>query len=71
MSDSLISRIVDKITPGIREWQNRTLDPIYPIVYMDAMVFKIKDDNGFYKNKALHFVIGINLEGKKDLLGMG
>ncbi len=70
MSDSLISRIIDKITPEIREWQNRTLDPIYPIVYMDAMVFKIKDDNGFYKNKALHFVIGINLEGKKDLLGM-
>ena len=70
MSDSLISRIIDKIIPEIKEWQNRSLDPIYPIVYMDAMMFKIKDDNGFYKNKALHFVIGINLEGKKDLLGM-
>lgn len=70
MSDSLISRIIDKITPEIKEWQNRTLEPIYPIVYMDAMVFKIKDDAGFYKNKALHFAIGINLEGKKDLLGM-
>jgi len=70
MSDSLISRIIDKITPEIREWQNRTLEPIYPIVYMDAMVFKIRDDNGFYKNKALHFAIGINLEGKKNLLGM-
>jgi transposase-like protein len=70
MSDSIISRIIDKITPEIEEWQNRTLEPIYPIVYMDAMVFKIKDDNGFYKNKALHFAIGINLEGKKDLLGM-
>ncbi len=70
MSDSLLSRIIDKITPEIKEWQNRTLEPIYPIVYMDAMVFKIKDDNGFYKNKALHFAIGINLEGKKELLGM-
>jgi transposase-like protein len=70
MSDSIISRIIDKITPEIEEWQNRTLEPVYPIVYMDAMVFKIKDDNGFYKNKALHFAIGINLEGKKDLLGM-
>ena len=70
MSDSLISRIIDKITPEIKEWQNRTLEPVYPIVYMDAMVFKIKDDNGFYKNKALHFAIGINLEGKKDLLGI-
>ena len=70
MSDSLISRIIDKIVPEIKEWQNRTLEPIYPIVYMDAMVFKIKDDTGFYKNRALHFAIGINLEGKKDLLGM-
>ena len=70
MSDSLISKITDKVLPQIQEWQNRTLEPIYPIVYMDAMVFKVKDDNGFYKSKALHFAIGINLEGKKDLLGM-
>lgn len=70
MSDTLISRIIDKITPQITAWQNRTLEAIYPIVYMDAMVFKIKDDNGFYKNRALHFAIGITLEGKKDLLGM-
>ena len=70
MSDSLLSRIIDKIIPEISQWQNRTLEPIYPIVYMDAMVFKIKDDNGFYRNKALHFAIGINLEGKKELLGM-
>jgi transposase-like protein len=70
MSDTLIGRILDKITPQITAWQNRTLEAIYPIVYMDAMVFKIKDDNGFYKNRALHFAIGITLEGKKDLLGM-
>jgi transposase-like protein len=70
MSDSLLSRIIEKITPEIKAWQGRTLESIYPIVYMDAMVFKVKDDNGFYKNKALHFAIGINLEGKKDLLGM-
>ena len=70
MSDTLIGRIIDKITPQITAWQNRTLEAIYPIVYMDAMVFKIKDDTGFYKNRALHFAIGITLEGKKDLLGM-
>jgi len=70
MSDTLISRIIDKITPQIKAWQNRTLEAIYPIVYMDAMVFKIKDESGFYKNRALHFAIGITLEGKKDLLGM-
>jgi transposase-like protein len=70
MSDSLLSRIIDKIMPEIKQWQDRTLEPIYPIVYMDAMVFKVKGDNGFYKNRALHFAIGINLEGKKELLGM-
>lgn len=70
ISDTLVSRIIDKILPQIKAWQNRTLEAIYPIVYMDAMVFKIKDDTGFYKNRALHFAIGINLEGKKELLGM-
>ena len=70
MSDTLIGRIIDKITPQITAWQNRTLEAIYPIVYMDAMVFKIKNDTGFYQNRALHFAIGITLEGKKDLLGM-
>ena len=70
MSDSLLSRIIEKITPEINYWQNGTLEPIYPIVYMGAMVFKIRDDAGFYRNKALHFAIGINLDGKKELLGM-
>jgi len=70
ISDTLITRITDKIVPEIKQWQNRTLDPIYPIIHMDAMVFKIKDDNGFYKNRALHLAIGINLEGRKELLGI-
>ncbi len=70
MSDTLIGRIIDKITPQVKAWQSRTLEAIYPIVYMDAMVFKIKDESGFYKNRALHFAIGINLQGKKELLGM-
>ena len=70
MSDTLIGRIIDKITPQVKAWQNRTFEAVYPIVYMDAMVFKIKDENGFYKNRALHFAIGINLQGKKELLGM-
>jgi len=70
ISDSLISKITDKIIPELEEWKNRTLEPIYPIVYMDAMVFTIKDDNGYYQKRALHFAIGINLEGKKELLGM-
>jgi len=43
LSDSLISRIIEKIQPEVDKWQNRGLESIYPIVYMDVMVFKIKD----------------------------
>jgi transposase-like protein len=70
MSDTLISRIIEKIKPEIEEWQRRKLEAIYPIVYMDAMIFKVKNDSGIYQNRALHFAIGINLEGRKELLGM-
>jgi putative transposase len=70
ISDNLISKITDKVIPEIKEFKSRRLNSIYAIVYMDAMVFKIKSDDGFYKNRALHFAIGITLEGKKELLGM-
>lgn len=70
ISNSLISRITDKIIPEIEQWQNKTLEAIYPIVYMDTMVFKTKDYKGYHKNKALHLVIGINTDGKKELLGI-
>ena len=70
MSDSLISRIIDKIVPQIREWQSRRLEPLYPIVYMDAMVFDVRDDSGYYVKKSLYFCIGITVGGKKELLGI-
>lgn len=70
MSDSLISRILDKKFFEINAWQNRTLESIYRVVYMVQIVFKVKDETNFYRNKSLHFAIGITLEGKKDLLGM-
>jgi putative transposase len=70
ISDSLISKITDKVLPEIKEFRDRRLEAIYPIVYMDAMVFKIKNESGVYSHRALHFAIGINLEGKKELMGM-
>jgi len=69
ISKSAISTITDKVLPEIKSWQSRPLDKIYPIVYMDAMVFKVKSENTI-SNRAMHFCIGINLEGKKDLLGI-
>jgi len=65
-SATLISRITDKVMPLITEWQNRPLEEIYCIVFMDAIHFKVKQD-GSIINKAAYMAIGINLEGKKDV----
>jgi putative transposase len=68
-SPSLISRITDKLIPAIAEWQSRPLDAIYPIVFMDGIVFKVRKDNRVV-NKCLYSVLGINLEGRKEILGI-
>ncbi|WP_283728551.1 IS256 family transposase, partial [Clostridium perfringens] len=68
-SPTLISNITDKIIPSIKEWQCRPLESIYPIVFMDAIHFKVKKDNSIV-NKAAYAAIGINIEGKKDVLGI-
>lgn len=68
-SPTLISRITDRIMPLVTEWQNRPLEPIYAIVFMDAVHFKVKTD-GRIINKAAYVAIGINLDGKKDVLGI-
>ncbi len=69
VSPTLISNITDKIIPSIKEWQCRPLESIYPIVFMDAIHFKVKKDNSIV-NKAAYAAIGINIEGKKDVLGI-
>lgn len=68
-SASLISRITDKLMPAVTEWQSRPLDPIYPIVFLDGIVFKVRKDSRVI-NKCLYTVLGINLEGRKEILGM-
>ena len=68
-SPALISRITDKIMPAVAEWQARPLDPVYPIVFLDGIVFKVRKDAKVV-NKCLYSVLGINMEGKKELLGM-
>ena len=69
VSPTLISKITDKIIPSIKEWQCRPLESIYPIVFMDAIHFKVKKDNSIV-NKAAYAAIGVNIEGKKDVLGI-
>lgn len=68
-SPTLISGITDKITPIAKEWQNRPLESIYPILFMDAIHYKVKQDNRVI-NKAAYAVIGINLDGIKEVLGI-
>ena len=69
ISKSSITAITDKILPKIKEWQNRPLDEIYPIIFLDAMHFKCSESN-VVMPKAFYTVLGINQEGKKDVLGL-
>lgn len=68
-SPELISRITDKILPLAAEWQNRPLEEIYGIVFMDAIHYKVRSE-GRVQNKAAYTIIGINLEGIKEVLGI-
>ncbi|ELS02120.1 transposase [Xenococcus sp. PCC 7305] len=64
-----ISNVTEAVEAERKAWQNRTLDEIYPIVFLDALVVKVRHE-GRVINKALHLALGVNLEGKKELLGM-
>ena len=68
VSPMLVSKITDKILPEVNEWQNRPLEAIYPIVYFDGIVFKSRKDNQII-NKCVYSVLGIDMEGQKDILG--
>jgi transposase-like protein len=69
VSDGTISAITDRIIPVIRDWQSRPLDTIYPIIWMDAIHFKVREE-GKVINKALYTILAVNLEGKKEVLGL-
>lgn len=69
VSPTLISNVTAKIMPLIKEWQHRPLQQVYSVVFMDAIHFKVKQD-GHIVNKAAYMVIGVDLEGYKDVLGI-
>jgi putative transposase len=69
VSPAMISTVTNKIIPLIKEWQNRPLQGVYAVVFLDAIHFKVKQD-GAIVNKAAYMVIGIDLDGNKDVLGM-
>jgi len=69
VSDTTISRITDKILPIVREWQQRPLESIYAVVFMDAIHYHVRSEGQIVK-KAVYIAIGIDLDGRKDVLGM-
>jgi len=69
VSPDLISTVTDEVMSEVESWQTRPLDAVYPILYLDAIVIKIRD-NGQIKNKALYLAVGIKMNGDKEVLGM-
>ena len=68
VSPSMISKITDKIIPEIREWQSRQLEDVYPVVFMDAIHYSVRKE-GIVVKKAVYLAIGIDREGRKEVMG--
>jgi putative transposase len=69
ISPDLISTVTDSVIDEVRTWQSRPLDPLYPILYLDALQVKVRDQ-GRVSNKAIYLAIGVNMQGLKEVLGM-
>jgi len=68
-SKATISSITDKVIPLLKEWQQRPLETVYPFVWLDAIHYKIKE-NGKYVSKAVYTILGVRLDGKKEIMGL-
>ncbi len=69
VSAEMVSKMTDQVLPLIKEWQNRPLEAIYPFVFLDAIHYKVRED-GQIKSKAAYVVLGVNIDGMKDILGI-
>ena len=69
ISPELVSKITEKIMPEVTAWQNRALEKVYPFIFMDAIHYKVKEDHR-YVTKAAYVVLGITMDGRKDILGV-
>lgn len=69
VSPSLISTVTEEVIDEVRAWQNRQLEAVYPILYLDALHYKVRD-SGHVRNKAVYLAIGVNTSGIKEILGM-
>jgi transposase-like protein len=69
VSESLISKITDDVMDDVKAWQSRPLESVYPIVFFDCLVLKVRQDKRII-NKAVYVALGIDMDGKKDILGL-
>ena len=69
ISPELVTKITEKIMPEVTAWQNRPLEAVYPFIFMDAIHYKVKEDHR-YVTKAAYVVLGITMDGRKDILGV-
>ena len=69
LSTATIGTITDKIISKVKEWQQRPLEAVYPFIWLDAIHYKIKE-NGKYINKAVYTILGVRLDGRKEILGL-
>ena len=68
-SNGTLNAVTDKLLPELQAWRERDLDPVYPVVWLDAIHYKIRE-NGRYVSKAVYTILALNIEGKKELLGL-
>ncbi len=68
-SKATISAVTDKIIPMLHDWRQRPLQPVYPFIWLDAIHYKVKEE-GHYVTKAVYTVLGIGIDGKKEVLGL-
>ena len=69
LSHETLSKIVDAVADEVLAWQQRPLDPLYPVMYLDAIIVKVRD-GGHVRNKAAHIAVGVDLDGIKHVLGI-
>ncbi len=70
VSPDLISAVTDAVLEEVAAWQARPLEPVYPIVFFDALRIKVRDE-GVVRNKAVHIALGVRADGAKEILGSG
>ncbi|CRG50530.1 ISsod5%2C transposase [Yersinia wautersii] len=69
VSSATISAVTNKVIPELKQWQQRPLEPLYPFIWLDAIHYKIREDSR-YQSKAVYTVLALNMEGKKEILGL-